>query len=140
MPISPPNANQSSLSVAWVKGLNGRGFVRWVGLQCRCSAGFQDGGRFESVKVLVFGHSGRAVTQVVGLDDGWWRYYWYQASWGVDTGSKGVDLSLVMRDIWCCLLRLGPCDRSILSRLGDVPLTYRYGSKYIPLSGPLLWA
>ena len=37
----------------------------------RCSAGFQNGGRFESVELLVFGHSDRAVTQVVGLDDGW---------------------------------------------------------------------
>ena len=34
----------------------------------------------------------------------------------------------------------GPAIRSILSQLVDVPLTYRYDSKYVTLFGPLLWA
>ena len=37
----------------------------------RLSAGFQDGGRLEAVEVPVFGHTDRAVTQVVGIDNGW---------------------------------------------------------------------
>ena len=69
MPSSPPYTNKSSLSLSLGSG------AKWEGMctlgWSRLSAGFQDGGCLRSVEVLVFGPTDRAVTQVVGLDNGW---------------------------------------------------------------------
>ena len=48
--------------------------------------------------------------------------YWVEGGWFI----------LFTGDIWCCLLRLGPGDRLILSHWVDVPLTNRYDSIYSP--------